>query len=33
VKHCQSFCMEYGPVADMAARAEELGDKTALFIL
>lgn len=33
VKHCQSFCMEFGSVEDMAARAEELGDKTALFIL
>lgn len=33
VKHCQSFCMEYGTLEEMARRAEELGDKTAVFVL
>ena len=33
VKHCQSFCMEYGTPEEMAKRAEELGDKTAIFMI
>lgn len=33
VKHCQAFCMEFGTVDEMSKRAEELGDKTALFVL
>ena len=33
VKHCQSFCMEYGTPEERAKRAEELGDKTAIFMI
>lgn len=33
VKHCQTFCMEFGTLEEMSARAEKLGDKTAVYVL
>ena len=33
VVDCQCLCLEYGTVEEMAARAKELGEKTALYII
>ncbi|MGV8082089.1 MAG: oxidoreductase [Coriobacteriia bacterium] len=32
VVNCQALVLEYGPMEDMALRAKELGEKTAVFI-
>lgn len=32
VKHCQSFCLEYGTLDEMNARAAELDHKVAVFL-
>lgn len=33
VKHCLTFCMEYGPMEDLAKRALELGEKVAIYTI
>lgn len=30
--HCLSFCIEYGTMEEMAARAEELGGRVSVFL-
>lgn len=32
VHHCLAFCIEYGTVEEMAARAQEIGSRVSLFI-
>ena len=32
VHHCLSFCIEYGTVEEMAARAAELGERVSVFL-
>ncbi len=32
VHHCQAFCIEYGTLAEMVARAAEIGGRTSVFL-
>ena len=33
VHHCLAFCIEYGSLADMQKRAEEIGKRVSLFLV
>lgn len=33
VVDCQALCLEHGPVEELAARAGELGEKTAVYVV
>ena len=31
VKHCLTFCMDYGPIEVLAKKAADLGEKVAIY--
>lgn len=31
VKHCLAFCLDYGPVEELARKAADMGEKVAIF--